>query len=248
MYTAAIRNINLDVDPSVTFEPGMFSIPELHFLADHVKDASIVAFHDFDPEGDHKGVMRTRVEPMLDIFQQLEQLRQARSIPWAGFDAIQDAIVRFLDWHARSLEIARRSRQTIRNPSMFTWDDTGYPHKYAIDADSGEMVRTEIADDGSRKPFAVRLQLSEADVLHASLKDVLPWVTGKRGEIVADKLTVDTSGKIGFIECSVCKHREEFAKTSAQQKSAARARMSQHLKRAKVETNRHRLLYTKSFR
>lgn len=251
MATIIARNINVDVDPNAEFEPGMFSIPELRFMLDHLNEPPIVAFEDFDPDDKKNlGVMQARVEPFLERMHELDTVRAHKGIEWAGYEAIADAIERFLLWHARTQEIARRSRGVFVNPSQWEWDDTGRAHKYAINADSGEMVRTEIADDGSRRSFKVRLILSPEDVLASSVTDLMPWVTKAKRTLAnnPDKMIETAKGKTGHFECSVCGHREEFRPASRMERTQALGRMAKHLKQAKSEIDRHRLLYTKAFK
>lgn len=247
MATTFARNINLDVDPNEAFEPGMFSIPELNFLSDNMGQPPIAAFHDFDPEGKHKGVMRPRAETMLAILYELEELRKHKGVSWAGFEAIQDSIQRFLAWFYRCQEIRRRGGPA--NPSMYFWDDTGMHHKYAIGADSGEMVRTEILDDGTRQPFRVKLQLKAEDAMRESLADIAPWMAPKGSVLKSDKLIHKHVGKqSAVIECPICGFAQNYQSASANSKTGAMARMAKHLKTATEEVNRHRLLYTKEFR
>lgn len=241
-----LNNINLSCDPD-TFEPGMFSTPELHFLLEHLKEPPVAAFHDFDPDGKHRGVFRARAGVALQRFYELTELQTHRGIVWAGYEAITDAIIRFLAWQDRSHEIERRGGPT--NPSMWVWDDTGHPYKYAIGADSAEMVRTEILDTGDRKPFGVKLTQTAADALRRDLSDVAPWI--KRADnatVRADKLEVVTQGQMGRVICPVCGKTEEFAAGDRGKLANARARMAKHLKTATQEVNRHRILYTKEYK
>lgn len=237
-------NINLDVDPNVDFEPGMFSIPELHFALEHLREPPVASFSDFSVDT-YPGVQRARLEPVLEKIHEFETVRQHRGVEWIGFDAIQDSIERFLQWHDRSEEIRRRSRGTIVNPSQFHWDDTGARYKYAIGADSAEMVRHEILDSGERKPFKVRMTLKPEDALAASVTDLMPWVMSKKGLLVKDAIEIQTAKRTGTMRCSVCGHSEEFQSASQQAKAGARGRMVRHLKAAKEEMNRHRILLMK---
>lgn len=246
MPTRYPRNINIDVDPNEHFEPGMFSIPDLHFLSDNLRKPPIAAFHAFDPDGKHHGVSQVRTETMLAILYENEQLRQHEGVAWAGYEAIEDSIARFIAWHERCLEIRRRGGPP--NPSMMHWDDTGHAHKYAIGADSCEMVRTEILDDGSRQAFRVRLQLKPEDALRDSLADVAPWMKGKAAAIQNDKIEVNTKGRSGFLRCPICQFTQNFQTASPNSQTMARTRMARHLKTATEEVNRHRLLYTKEYR
>lgn len=247
------RGININHDPNVDFEPGFYATQELHFLANHLNMPAIAAFHEFDPEGEHKHVNRAAVEPVLSLMWELEELRKHREVPWAGYGAIREAIERYLLWQERCQEIRRRSTRpdsrTITNASMWGWDDMGHAHKYAIDADSGEMTRTEILDSGERRPFKVKLTGTPEAALTASLNEIMPWVSGKKVDVKNDRLIRGSKDKKhGYFECSVCGKREEFLLASRQAESGARARMGRHYKTAKSEPTRHRLLYTKAFR
>lgn len=246
MATVYPRNINLDVDPTEYFEPGMFSIPELQFLGDNLKKPPIAAFYEFDPDGKHKGVIRQRAETMLSIFYEHEELRKHQGVEWVGYEAIADSIQRFLQWHYRCQEIRRRGGPP--NPSMFHWDDTGKAHKYAIGADSAEMVRTEILDDGSRQAFRVQLALKAEDALRDSLADVAPWMKGKPDVLKNDKLEISSKGRSGYIRCPICEFTQNFQTASSASRTAAMGRIARHLKSATEEVNRHRLLYTKEFK
>lgn len=242
-------NINLGVDPNEEFEPGMFSPADLHFLLEHMEDAPIAAWHEFDPDDKKtKGVSFARLKPFHERLYELEELRRHREVEWAGFEAIKASIAAFLLWDDRSREIARRSRGVYKHPSMFVWDDTGKAHKYGIESDSGEMVRTEILDTGERRPFKVKLTMRPEDVLTATLTDVMPWVKAKRAEMAQDKLETGSKGQMGWIRCPICQHTEEFKSSSPGSKNTARSRMGRHLKRASEQVNRHRLLYSKSFK
>lgn len=239
-------NINLSCDRDM-FEPGMFSTAELHFLLDHMREPPVVAFADYDPDGKHKGVFRARAGVALQRFYELTEMQNHRGQPWAGFEVVSDSIMRYLGWQDRSTEIARRGGPST--PSMWVWDDVGHPYKYAIGADSCEMVRTEILDDGERRTFGVRLTLTPEDTLRRDLSDVAPWIkkTGN-ATVRADKLVWSTIGQMGKVTCPVCGKTEEYAAGDRGKMASARARMARHLKTAKQEVNRHRILYTKEYR
>ena len=95
--------------------------------------------------------------------------------------------------------------------------------KYGIDSDSG-MVRTEILDDGSRRPFAVKLKDKGARVMR-NLGEVAPWVAKNKKAALVDAITVDeeASQTHGRLTCSICGKTE------------------------KTEAARHRLLHRKTF-
>lgn len=246
-----LGNPNVTVDANV-FEPGLYSVPDLHFLLENIKDPPIVALDKPLP----RGVSKVRMEVTLGRVSELEMLRERRGEAWGflpgdpettGYDAIIDSITRYLAWHDRCAEIKRRGGPA--HPSMWQWDDTGHAAKYAIGSDSGELVRTEILPDGSRRPFAVRLKMTSQDVLSSTLSDVMPWVKSANSEeIRKDELVLTTSDKIGKYTCTVCTHAEEFQTASQQSKAMARGRMMRHLKSSKVEPNRHRILWSRSSR
>lgn len=241
-----LPSINVQADPN-TFEPAMFSLPELRFLSENMKLPPSAAFHNFDPEGKHRGVIRVRAEAALVKFSQLAELEQYRQVPWAGYAAIQESIERYLLWFDRTAEIERRGGPP--NASQFMWDDTGTPHRYAIGSDAGELVRTEILDNGDRRAFGVKLTLAPGDALKADLKDIAPWIKSPVNELTkADKIEFTTIKRQGICRCPICGKTEEFDAADRTKRTAARARMARHLKTATVEVNRHRMLYTREFR
>lgn len=241
-------NVHVDAD---TFEPGLCSIPELHFILDHLKEPPVAAFQDFDPQGNpkHRGVIRVRAESILTRLFELQQLQDYRKVEWAGLEAIEDSITRFLSWHDRVQEMKRRGFKR-GEPSMFHWDEMGEPYKFAIGADSGELVRTEIQNDGSRKPFGVKLTHTAAMAMRQDLSDVAPWINraAHSENPVVDRLVETVKGRMGNIACSVCGKVEEFDAANRQKRMAARGRMAKHLKNAKQELHRHRLLLRKEFK
>ena len=185
-------------------------------------------------------------KPAITTFYTLAELHQHRNVPWAGYEAIEDSIIRYLAWQDRSHEIERRGGPGL--PSQYVWDDTGHAYRYAIGADSGEMVRTEILDSGDRRPFGVKLTLTAADALKADLSDVAPWIAAGQSAVKADKLEWKVIGQSGNVICPVCGKTESYHAEDRNQQSAARSRMARHLKTAKQEVNRHRILYTKEFK
>lgn len=245
-------NPNLTIDPTDRFEPAMFSIPELHFLADHMKEPPVVAFDGFDPGGKHRGVVRPRVETTLRRFEELESLYTHKQQPWAGFATIQDSIERFLVWHDRSTEIKRRGGPAY--PSIFQWDDLGIPARYAIGADSGEMVRTEILDSGDRKAFGVKLTMSPNELLATNMSDVMPWIRpaseqrAEQQKDIVERSAMGGKSRVGNLRCSICGHTEEYDTANRGTQAGANARMGRHLKRAKTDVNRHRMLYARAYR
>lgn len=240
--------LNVTIAPD-TFEPGIHSIPELLWLMDHMKEPPVAAFHDFDPENNkkHRGVMRPRVEPLLARLYELAELEKHRQEEWAGFEALEDSITRYLAWHERVQEMKRRGFRR-GEPSMFHWDEQGEPYKYAIGCDSGEMVRTEIMDDGTRKPFGVQLTMTAREAMSQDLSDVAPWINRGAAKAPNDSVLVSVKGRMGVMTCSICGKAEEFDAANRTKRAAAHARMGRHLGSAKQERHRHLLLKRRVFK
>jgi hypothetical protein len=232
------------------FEPARFSIPDLHFLLEHLGTPPVVAMRKPLAPGTHAQALREVLETVYEH----EQLRAAEdSYAWAGIDAIQDGIQRFIEWHERSREIQRRGARDssgglISHPSMYVWDD-GRAFRFGVDADSAEMVRTEILPDGSRKPFGVTLANPHGDNL-PNLHDVMPWVKTDVDPTIRknDKITDEKSEKnnrIAHLRCTICDDTQTYDPRVPQSRRIAMARMIRHLKTAKVNVNRHRILLSK---
>jgi hypothetical protein len=231
-----------------TFEPAVFSNQELAFLLDHLTETPTAALH----KGTPVGVNPIAVQTLLIELQRYDQLQKVHGVQWAGFEAVEESILRYLAWTQRSDEIYRRtggptSPRSIKYPSQFAWDSQGSAFKGGIDADSAEMVRTEILDDGSRKPFGVKL-LEPAGRLIPALEEVAPWVkTGAARPKLNDKIEEIVTGRNGVLRCSICGQSENFDTKSRQTRVMARTRMARHLKVAKQEVSRHRLLHRMTF-
>lgn len=229
------------------FEPATLSTAELLFVMDHVGKPPIAALHREPPPG----VNRAEMQQVLGTIYEFCQLEEHEKVEWAGLNAIKDSVLRYLAWHERSVEIQRRMRGTIGHPSMYVWDSDGRAIRGGIGADS-EMVRTEILPDGSRKPFAVNLRWpGGSNPMAEDLSDVAPWIRratleGQAG-IKTDDLIIEKSLKFGTIKCPICGKAEEFNPADRGTFNGARARMGKHLKTARTDLARHRLLYTKRF-
>lgn len=247
-----LGNSNVTVDDNI-FEPALCSLHDLRWLLEHVEEPAVVALDSPLPPG----VSKVRIETILTRLSNLETLRTLKGQAWGfcgdpeqtGYAAIVNSIERFLAWHDRCEDIKRRGGPA--HPSQWQWDDTGHAAKYAIGSDSGELVRTEILSDGSRRAFGVTLAMNAQQLLQRDLSDVMPWVKSPNSdEIRADELAWETvdDKHVGTVTCSVCGHAEEYNTLSQKTKSMARTRMMRHLKNAKVEPNRHRILYSRASR
>lgn len=232
------------------FEPAQYSIQDLHFLLDNIGKPPIVAFRQPLPVGTH----RNSLSDVLTSVFEMEQLRQAEDgFQWAGADALKDSITRFLEWHDRSREIFRRGARDsagslVTHPSMYAWDEDGRAFKFAVDADAADMVRTEILPDGSRRPFGVTLANVAGDTL-PHISDVAPWIKqGPHAPRAADKVVDEKSPKnprVASLKCTICDFTQQYDPRNPQTRRIAMARMSKHMRDAKTNVNRHRVLLTK---
>lgn len=242
-----LGTLNVNVDPD-TFEPGLMSLPELNFMLGHLGEPAHVALYNLDPEKS-QGIIKSRLEKVLTRIYELKELQTHRQVEWAGIDAIEDSITRYIDWHTRVQEMKRRGFKR-GEPSQFHWDEMGDAYKFAIGADSAELVRTEILDDGSRKPFGVQLTMTPSQMMAMDLSDVAPWINRGKAKLreSPDKLETAVLKRQGTIRCSICGKSEEFDSANRQSRNNARARMAKHLKRATSEVHRHRLLLRTEFK
>lgn len=241
--------MSLRIDP-FTFEPAVLSIPELKFLLDHLEEPPHAALHGEIPPG----VNPIQITKTLTEFQHFDQLQKFRGVEWAGFEAIRDSILRFLEWDQRRLGIFEatggpRGQNAISNASQFAFSEDGSAFKYAISADSAEMTRTEILDDGSRRAFGVPLAQAEGVTGDERLGELAPWIKRSKSANLTSKDSVETNteGKNGTVRCSICGHTESFKTAERGKFLAARGRMARHLKQAKDDVARHRLLYRKAY-
>lgn len=234
-----------------TFEPAVLSNEELAFLLDHLEEPANAALHGGVPVG----VNPIAITGTLNMLQELDQLEKYRNVPWAGFDAVRDSIERYLAWDTKRNAIfaatgGPHAQNAIPNASMYAFESDGSAFKHAIGADSAEMPRTEILDDGSRKAFGIKLLQPDGEAQINALAAVAPWIqraTGAARSKITDTMEIKEVGKHGTITCSVCGKSEEFMKGDRHKFLAARSRMAKHLKSVKTEVARHRMLYRKVF-
>lgn len=222
------------------FEPAVYSIPELRFMLDHLGEPPKVAMYKGVPKGVNPAAITQCLGPIYDLV----ELERHQAVGWAGIDTLKDSIVRYLGWHERCLEIHRRGGP--RHASQFGWEE-GRPVKHAIGADSSDMVRTEITDDGTRRRFAVDLLVPYGQSL-PSLEEVAPWLRtgGSAAPVAPDTLDVDR--KAGIMKCGVCGKHIAFDAGNAKSLQMARAQMARHLKSANKFVERHQRLMRKEFK
>lgn len=231
---------NVRVDPN-HFEPSVLNQEELHFLLANLHKPPVAAFHGGVPAGVNRKVIEKELRRLYD----LEQLKLHEGVEWAGFEAIEDSISRYLDWMERTAEIRRRGGP--RHASQYDFDGNGGMFKYAVGADS-DIVRTEILDDGTRREFGVRLLRSGKSIL-PGLDEVAPWLRRTKAEAKTDDVVKahDPKQKHGTLTCSICGKAETYETASRKAYEAARSRIARHLKIAKTEVARHKRLYRRYF-
>lgn len=218
------------------FEPADYSIEELRFALEHLRESPNVALHGTLPTG----VNPVAVKGLLGRLHDLDELRRIKGVPWGvsddgtltGYAAIEDSIDRFIRWQEQCLEL--QSRGGPRHPSQKTWDSTGAMTDGGIGADASEKVRSEIGNDGTRRKFAVTLQ---EDGRKRTIR--MPWQQ-EDVKVGSDAITVHD----GVYHCSVCeKPITSFDPTKGRTaQNKARTLVRKHVREAKSEIARHRAL------
>ena len=215
------------------FNPVLYSTEENQFLLENVGLAPIVAFNKRMPEG----VNPRAVRPVLQEVFDREQLRSAQQVEWLGIDGVKSAITAWVAMDEKWAEDHRRSRGRIpRRPSMYMQDGKGKYHLAASGSDSN-FPRTYTDPDGNRRTFEVSLDglVADEDEFFGQVKST-----------EAPKSLIDDVAK-HRLECPICNHAESYDPNVRSTYNMARARMSRHLKKAKVETSLHHELHTNEF-
>ncbi len=221
----------------IPFYPAKLSDAEIEFLLDHLEDPPAVALQGELP----LGVNAFAIEAVLIPMHELEQLRLHRNMNWAGYASVRDVLVRYQAWEQLSRE--SRALGGPRHPSMHSWDSSGQMTKATPGTDSSDIVRSEILDDGTRRPLWI-------EDLRRPVRKAggprLPWLQRDKAPSEDNILHDDVKG---LLTCSVCDHTITY--NTARGRSAitmARGQMARHLKSTKKEPGRHRTLYRKEFR
>lgn len=219
------------------FDPGIYSEDENKFLLAHIGEPTIVALRQLAPP-----VNPRAVRPILERVNELLDLEKHEGASWAGVGAIKTSIEVWLRENAKWERDNARNPKAPRYPSMYSFDARGRAHKGGIGSDSNRP-RTYFGPAGERIPFAVEL-----------LPDnVAPWTAPGFTEQSAE-VTLFIDSTLNRIECrvpqadgSVCGHTESYKAESRASYSAARARMSKHLRKATNNEEGHRELHTNEF-
>lgn len=220
----------------IPFYPARLSDQELDFLLEHMEEPPAVVLQGELP----LGVNPTSIEHVLVPMYELEQLRSHRGINWAGFAQVRDVIVRYQEWQKFSKDI--HAQGGPRHPSMYAYDSDGQITKGAPGTDPGEIVKTEILEDGTRRPlFLADLRRPE----QGRKGPHFPWVK-QRDLSVTD--AVEHDAKKGILTCSICQHVVSYTASKGRvAMNLARGHMARHLKGSRKEPTRHRALYRREF-
>lgn len=221
----------------IPFYPAKLSDAELTYLLDHLEEPPTVALQGEMPAGVNAFAIEHVLQPMYD----LEQLRLHRGLAWAGFDQVRDVITRYQEWQKLSIE--SKALGGPRFPSMYSWDSTGAMTKGTPGTDSAEIVRTEILEDGTRRPLFLE---DLRRPTQARKGPHLPWV---RREDKSASDAIEHDDVKGLLTCTVCNHVISYKTGKGRMPiNMARGQMARHLKGTRTEPNRHRALYRKEFR
>jgi len=239
-----------------SFDPAIYSIEENQFLLEHIGEPTVIAlkaipaaeplakpFHkDKNPVYYPKGINPNAVRPILDKVNELQELAKHDGVQWVGVEKVKEAIKIYLQENAKWEHDYNRTRgKAPRWPSLASYDSKGRPHRGGPGSDSGR-IRTYFGPAGERLPFEIQL-VSEY---------VATWAAPGHTEAPADaRLFVDAAAN--RIECRVkvgdgiCGHTEKYKPEARASYTAARARMSKHLRRATENVEEHRELHTEEF-
>lgn len=215
------------------FDPVLYSHQENEFLAAHVGEPAIVAFKDPLP----KGVNPKAVRPLIERVFELQQLEQHDGTPWAGVQAIRDAIKVYQEQTEKWAKDRRRGRP--RFPSLYVFDQKGRGRRGGPGSDSSR-VKTYFNSNGERVPFAIYLVGQEEEAWAPEWHQAdLPTPSSS--------LKVDDANR--RVECLVCGHTESFNPESRGSQNAAMGRMKRHLaKDVRAEfADKHREVLSQEF-
>ena len=217
------------------YDPVDYSLEENQFLVEQLGQPPVVALS-HKPEK----VNVNAVRPILERIYELMQLESHNGSAWVGVDACKRASQIYLEQAERWA--ADKRRGAPRFPTMHSYDSKGRPHRAGPGSDSGK-VRTYFGPTGERIPFRVELVPSGVGAW------VAEWaVKASDADKPTDGLKDDTGNN--RIECLVCGHTETYKPESRASHTAARARISKHLRKTTGTVDvdeRHREVHTANF-
>jgi hypothetical protein len=220
-----------------TFDPTLLSKNENEFLLNALGEPTIVALRNIPRDVNAKAV-----RPILDRVNELQELEKHEDQKWVGVAALKKAITVWLQQNDKWASDHRRNRRAPRWPSLYSYDAKGTPRRSGPGSDSGR-VKTYFGPSGERIPFEVQL----------IPENIAEWVAPGFTEQTQEKnLFIDTEKnriecRVPLSEGGVCGHTESYRSDSRASYSAARARMSKHLRKPGAEVDLHRELYTNEF-
>lgn len=220
------------------FDPALLSFPDCDFLLAHAGEAPIVALREMPPVCN-----RVILSQWIERFYELNELQDKRGYEWVGVEAIKNSIKNYLK--VREEWKKDEAYGAPKNPSMYAFDTRGNAHESGPGSDSGR-VRTYFDEEGKRIPFAINI------VESGVVGNWKPSWVAKKGQVDSKDeqpfALLEPEGE-NAIKCGVkgCGHAETYRPDSRSSKNAARARMSRHLRTAKVEQNAHLELHTLEF-
>jgi hypothetical protein len=224
----ALRPSKAKVIDIQVFDPTIYSIPECQFLIDNLGKEPVVALRSIPPNVNEKAI-----RPIMQRVHELQRLQDIEGIAWTGVEPLKAAAATYVRENAKWKREAARNRRAPRYPSLYTFDAKGRGHKGGPGSDC-HTVKSYFDETGARRRFEVFLFPEMAE----------EWVA-PAFEAPSDKrLTVD--GEKNRIEC-FCGHTESFKPESRSSYSAARARISKHLRTAKDNVEDHREIHTLEF-
>jgi len=187
------------------------------------------------------GLNRTDVEVFLSRVRDLIEVEEVHGIPWLGIDAIKARADQWLQYREQ-FKAAKAANPQAHHPSMFHFTSDGQERFQGVGSDSGR-VRTFFAEDGTRQPWALKLTSgTESKIQQAS------WGSLEAVEALKDdRLRLNEDVAVGWVECSICGHRETWDPDTARGRGPARARMKRHCLTARKEVTMHRKLATEVF-
>lgn len=212
------------------FDPVDYSFAENEFIYAQVGKPPVVIKKSLPPGVNPKAVM-----PLLERVYELVQLKDADGDVWCGVEPIRESINVYLTQQAKWASDHSRKRNAPRFPTMYTYDSRGRGFHYGPGSDAGKL-RTYFDEKGKRVQFAVELVPSGVTEWHPE------WA---QADIAKDGIVVNEPAS--RFECPVCQRAESYRPDSQASKTAARARMSKHLKNAKDEVQAHREVYLAEF-
>lgn len=214
------------------FDPTLYSKQECEFLLENLGKPPVVAMRELKFPVNPKAV-----QPILQRVHELQQLEEHEGTRWVGLEPLKNALVAYLRENAKWKADWQRTRgRAPRFPSLYSFDGRGRAHRGGVGSDSGK-VRSYFDAEGNRIPFAIQM----TDIF------IDDWTPPGFTEKPDSKSYLKVDNDLNRIECLICGKAESFKAESRSSYSAARARMSKHMRRAETKKEEHLEAYTNEF-